>query len=290
MRQLRPLVSAIIPTYNRMEAVRRAIESVLAQTYAEIEIIVVDDGSMDETRDVAASYGHSIKYLYQRNQGPAVARNTGILAVKGQLLAFLDSDDLWAPDKVERQVDVFMKNPSCFICATGHKVVDGDGNVINTTVLGSYELALIKKGELYKNFFATPTVMMRVECFLDVGFFDPHLHFAEDWDMWLRVMEKYYLQYLDEALTTIVVHQESITRTAPIENMNDWKRVIQRHACHAGYLLNRKRWSWYYLNCSIWWGGISKKKEIEMMLRSIVAWPFWMPGRIRRLWRGLISA
>ena len=115
-----PLVSVIIPTYNRAHTVRRAVDCVLAQTWKNIEIIVVDDGSKDDTGKVLEAYGEKIRFIHQSNQGQSVARNTGIQASTGQIISFLDSDDEWLPAKTEKQVSLLLKSRSqgvtCSLC------------------------------------------------------------------------------------------------------------------------------------------------------------------------------
>ncbi|MGD9971906.1 MAG: glycosyltransferase family 2 protein, partial [Desulfatirhabdiaceae bacterium] len=113
-----PVVSVIIPTFNRCEWVREAIDSVLAQTFQTVELIVVDDGSTDKTYDMLMTCGDSIKVIRQSNRGVSAARNQGIVQSTGQYIALLDSDDLWLPRKIEIQVDFFLTNPEALICQT----------------------------------------------------------------------------------------------------------------------------------------------------------------------------
>jgi glycosyltransferase involved in cell wall biosynthesis len=120
------LVSVIIPTYNRSKLVTRAIDSALQQTYPNCEIIVVDDGSTDDTCEVLASYKDRIKYIYQENSGHAAARNTGIRAARGKWVAFLDSDDIWLPEKLSRQIEI-LRSSSAKVCYTNVFWNTGEG-------------------------------------------------------------------------------------------------------------------------------------------------------------------
>ena len=128
------LVSAIIPTYNSVNYISEAINSVLNQTYKNCEIIVVDDGSTDNTRKTVENYirkyPHKIKYFYQENKGPSAARNKGIKEARGNYIAFLDSDDLWLPDKLEKQISLFMKDVSLKLTYCGGYYEDEEGSVI----------------------------------------------------------------------------------------------------------------------------------------------------------------
>ncbi|VAW58908.1 Putative N-acetylgalactosaminyl-diphosphoundecaprenol glucuronosyltransferase, partial [hydrothermal vent metagenome] len=113
-----PLVSVIMPAYNSQKYIRRALESVFAQTYTHYEFIVIDDGSSDATRDILLEYGDKLQYLHQSNSGASSARNYGIESSIGSLIAFLDSDDLWYPQKLKIQVDAYLKEPSASIIHT----------------------------------------------------------------------------------------------------------------------------------------------------------------------------
>ena len=129
-------VSAIIPTYNRAALVTEAVDSVLAQTYQNVEVIVVDDGSTDGTQERLAQYGDKIRVIYQQNAGPSAARNLGIASATGSLIAFLDSDDLWLPTKLERQVTLLEQSGhsvSCCLCNISMRWQERE--------LGSFEIA-----------------------------------------------------------------------------------------------------------------------------------------------------
>ena len=113
-----PLVTVIIPTYNRVRYLREAIDSVLSQDFRDFELIVVDDGSTDATSDLMDAYSSRLRYIFQEHHGVSAARNTGIAHARGSLVAFLDSDDLWLPKKLSAQVDFFRKNRDALICQT----------------------------------------------------------------------------------------------------------------------------------------------------------------------------
>jgi glycosyltransferase involved in cell wall biosynthesis len=113
-----PLVSVIIPTYNRAWSIKESIDSVLSQDFNDFELIVIDDGSTDHTIEILNSYGKDIFVIHQRNQGVSSARNRGLMKASGSFIAFLDSDDLWLPGKLSLQVDYFNSNPTALICQT----------------------------------------------------------------------------------------------------------------------------------------------------------------------------
>ncbi len=121
-----PVVSVIIPTYNRADMLDEALRSVFAQTYKDFEVIVVDDGSTDHTRSVVDKYPHRVRYVHQENQGHALAKNTGIAAADGGYIAFLDDDDTWLPRKLELQMDVLENNPDVdLVYGAGYRVQGG---------------------------------------------------------------------------------------------------------------------------------------------------------------------
>ena len=120
-------VSIVIPTFNRRNYITIALDSVLAQTYTNYEIIIIDDGSSDNTKEVLTPYWDKIRYFYQDNRGIPATRNRGIREAKGDYIAFLDSDDYWLPEKLERQIDYFEKNPHCGMVATRCSSITPDG-------------------------------------------------------------------------------------------------------------------------------------------------------------------
>ena len=195
-----PPVSVIIPTFNRAAVLGRAMDSVLGQTYPHFELIVVDDGSTDQTRDLVVSCDATIRYLYQPNQGPAAARNAGIAAARFDLLAFLDSDDCFVPQKLTLQVAAMQAAPACRISHTNeiwyrnglhlnqkkkHRKASGD--------IFAQSLALCVVG--------MSTVMARREFFARVGLFDETFPCCEDYDLWLRASPSESFLLVDEPLT-----------------------------------------------------------------------------------------
>lgn len=286
-------LSIIIPTYNRSCYLMEAIDSVLAQTYEKYEILVIDDGSTDSTRESVKKYDGRVRYIYQENKGPSAARNNGIRNANGDLIAFLDSDDIWHADKLAQQVAAFYENPSLGIVATGYEVIDTKYQITSVNILNKEELKDIRNDHLYKNFFPTPTVMIKKKCFEKVGFFNEALHFAEDWEMWLRVMADFNFGYISKALTKVRVHPVSISTTSVSNNIIDWMKVIDFHSQNdsslKGAILRRKRLSWLHLNHAVVHRGKNSNLERLFMIKSIISWPLWFPRRysslIKTLWR-----
>lgn len=286
--------SVIIPTYNRADFLREAIESVLAQTFTDFELIVVDDGSTDGTQELAASYKGMVRYIRQTNKGPSAARNNGIKNALGRYIAFLDSDDIWLPEMLAKQFSLSLKKPAAGLTATGYGLINSGHPLTETVIMNEDELADARNGNLYKNFFATSSVMVKKRCFETVGMFNENLHFAEDWDMWIRILQRYSFAYLPETLMHYRVHAAKISSTSLQENMKSWQRVIEMHSSNGNILndsiLKRKRTSWLYLNQACAQRGHDPALEKTFMLESILAWPLWFPGRYSFFLKRMIKA
>jgi glycosyltransferase involved in cell wall biosynthesis len=191
-----PLVSVVIPTYNRADVVCEAIDSVLQQTYSNTEILVVDDGSKDDTLARLSVYGDRIRILSQQNAGPSVARNRGIAAAKGEIISFLDSDDYWLPTKLSRQVELLEKvGDSVACCLCNCTILYHDGSRKATFDIAdlatSYSTAMWKNpAEVLSTRFVifTQAVAIRREVLERVGYFDESLPFySEDYELSLRL-------------------------------------------------------------------------------------------------------
>jgi glycosyltransferase involved in cell wall biosynthesis len=200
-------VSIVIPVYNGGRTIRAALCSVFAQTYRDFEVIVVDDGSTDDTSESVSFSGGAVTYLSQANGGPGRARNTALARANGRFIAFLDADDVWFPTKLERQVAYFKAFPQAGLVHTGTlfsaapagtEVERVDRFAAACHVPPTHQFASVFHGDLDVN---TLTVMIRRDVIADVGPFDEcrELH-VEDWDLWLRIAARYPIGYLPSAL------------------------------------------------------------------------------------------
>jgi len=195
-------VSVIIPAYNKAELTVKTVESVLDQTYGNIEIIVVDDGSTDDTKERLTSYAGRIEYIYKENGGACAARNLGIKKARGEYLAFIDCDDIYLPRKIEKAVECFNENPRFGFVHTPVYFIDEKGRS-----RGRYPRfqkvpsGWISKKLLQKNFVCNSTVVVRKTCFEKTGLFDEKIFTPADWDMWLRLAERYQAGYIPVSLT-----------------------------------------------------------------------------------------
>ena len=194
-----PKVSVIIPNYNYGYFLRQAIESVLSQTYSNIEVIVVDDGSTDETWEVLAKFPQ-VKVLRQNREGVSVARNRGVAAASGVYLAFLDSDDLWAPQKVEKQVQKFLSNPDLGAVTVGTTHIDREGHPLKTDLHGEEGYLAEKILLFHRPNIHLSGIMITKQAFDRVGGFDPHLSTAADLDLAFRIAYYYPYAHIPEPL------------------------------------------------------------------------------------------
>ena len=200
-----PRVSVIIPTYNRAALLKRALDSALAQSVQDLEIIVADDGSTDDTAGIVASYTSRVKYLRLQHSGlPSVARNAAIREAKGKFIAFLDSDDQWLPEKLERQMRVLDGSPEVVLCSS-NALVDrpGRGKSAETYLCDGHGRSGHVVPELLRdNFVITSTAVVRGGVLERAGAFceDPRLRVVEDYDLWLRVAAAGKVQYDAEPL------------------------------------------------------------------------------------------
>ena len=185
-----PLVSIIIPTYNRGWILKEAINSVLAQDFTDFELIVVDDGSTDKTQDILNTYNEDIRALRQNNQGVSAARNAGIASALGRFIAFLDSDDLWLPKKLSTQIDFFKSNRDALICQTD-EIWIRNGVRVNPKKRHKKFSGDLFKQSLSLCLISPSAVMIKRSLFEEVGVFDETLPACEDYDLWLRISCRY---------------------------------------------------------------------------------------------------
>lgn len=193
-------VSVIIPTYNRAWCIGRAVSSVLYQEFKEYEVIVVDDGSTDDTKDKLSVFGERIKVIsHDKNRGVSCARNTGIKNSRYCFIAFLDSDDFWLPKKLLAQVEFFEKNPDAVICQT-QEIWIRKGKRVNPKKKHLKPSGDIFIPSLRLCLVSPSAVMLRKSLFDEIGLFDEDLPVCEDYDMWLRISCKYPVYLIDKPL------------------------------------------------------------------------------------------
>jgi glycosyltransferase involved in cell wall biosynthesis len=272
-----PKVSVIIQTYNRGEFLHSAIESALNQTFADIEIIVSDDKSTDHTREVVKSFSdRRIKYiLNQGNKGVSAARNSAILASKGEYIAFLDDDDEWLPHKIQRQVEVLDKSEPN-ICGvhsnllvidkmTG-KIIPYDpgkkkfkGNLLNQLSLGDP--------------IRTSTVVIRKMCLDEIGLFDETISYMEDRDLWIRLSKNWDFEYISDPLIKYYLHDNAHLSQNLEAQTGGREKLLERYQ----HLFKKNKWYYgqSYVELGTWYCQFKKmKKGRKNILKGIKIYPF----------------
>ena len=210
-----PLVSAIIPTYNRACVLERAIRSVLNQTFRDFELIVVDDGSSDGTAKILSRFDGRLTAVCQKNRGVSAARNAGIAHAQGELLAFLDSDDEWLPDKLARQVAVFDPARQRFVCHTD-ELWRLNGQEVRQKPIHRKQGGHFFERALERCLISPSSVMLSRALLERVGSFDETLPAAEDYDLWLRITAFHEVAFIPEPL--VVKHggqPDQLSRIVP---------------------------------------------------------------------------
>jgi glycosyltransferase involved in cell wall biosynthesis len=236
-----PFVSVIIPTYNRVELLRETLLSVLSQTFQDYEILVIDDGSTDNTHVMVQNLNSAIRYFYQENQGTAPARNTGIGYATGDWLAFLDSDDLWKPQKLARQVAELKRSQNQWIYC------DVDLFDQKTrTVQGTYHQRILKpyqgwvaKELLLGDFIPALSTLVHRDVFKEVGLFNSSEWFHEDWEMWLKIASKFPISYVPETLGVYRQHQNKSQSQPLAQLVNNHEGIIDRAVQFAPAVYSR---------------------------------------------------
>jgi glycosyltransferase involved in cell wall biosynthesis len=209
------LISVVLPTHNRKYLLKRAISSVINQTFKNIEIIIVDDGSTDGTQEDYSNEYMGVKYIrIDPPKGGNFARNTGIANARGDFIAFLDDDDEWLPAKLEKQLALFERDGSVGLVYTGVEVLHGTKT--------SYCIKPKLKGDLSKliltfNYIGTTSsVMIRKAVFDDVGKFDTDMPQLQDYDLWIRVCQKYKIDFVPESLVKYYIHNDGSQVTSSL--------------------------------------------------------------------------
>jgi glycosyltransferase involved in cell wall biosynthesis len=229
-----PLVTVIIATYNRKHYVCEAIDSVLGQTYPHVELIVIDDGSTDGTSDLLRDrYGQRIRYVFQPNQGRSEARNHGMRLAGGEYIAFLDSDDLWEPDKLTRQLAFMQANPQYGLTHTFTSIIDSDGRPApaDTEIRLGYHRAGVRSGYTYVAMASRctmflSTVMVQTSLIPRIGYMDREIPAFEDWDWYLRAALVTEIGVLTEPLTRYRLHDSNSTHA---EFLNGERQTSFKH-------------------------------------------------------------
>ena len=240
----KPLVSVVIPSYKRTPAVvERALESVLKQTYDNLEVIVVDDSPADyelrdQVRDAVLKHGDKVKYIrHDKNMGACVARNTGIDNSTGEYIAFLDDDDVWKEEKIELQVKKIQETNAGMVYCDNISIDEATGDASRCNQ--EFFSGNIYEELMRRNFIGgTSFGLVKKECFENCGKFDPLQPAAQDYDMWVRIAEKYEIEYVNEPLLFYYINEgECITKNTS-KRLKGHELLLEKH---KDYLKNHPK-------------------------------------------------
>jgi glycosyltransferase involved in cell wall biosynthesis len=225
------MISCIVPVFNAERYLTETLNSILAQSYAQTEIIVADDGSTDRTAEQVASYGSRIRYVRQPNAGPAAARNLGLSVAQGEFVAFLDQDDLWHPDKLSRQLDRFTARRELEISVTHVRLFWVSALQAEETHFRGHRITQDLPG------YITGTLLARRELFGSVGLFNSVLRYGDAMDWFVRAAERGAVsELLSDTLLYHRVHQNNLSRREAAASRNEFLHILKA-------TLERRRYS-----------------------------------------------
>jgi glycosyltransferase involved in cell wall biosynthesis len=277
-----PKVSVIIPTYNRSDYILEAVESILIQTYRDFEIIIIDDGSTDDTRDVLSAQieAGTIRYIYQENRSKSAARNHGIRQAKGEYIAFLDSDDLFTPTKLAKQVVFLDEHPDIGFVHSWYSKFDDTGNHLGTRDTSRYTGWVYPEILLsWSVLMAVPCMMMRKDVLEAVDGFDENQKWGEDLDIWRRITKRYPIDLVPEALTKVRVHPGNLSKSKakPIVWFEDYLRAAFEDDPDLSFTFRRRARAKLYTNVAQNQLGTNSPDLIaqvrQLSLKAIANWP-----------------
>lgn len=201
-----PRVTVIVTCYNYAKYLEGCLLSILNQTYKDYELLIVNDGSTDNSDEVISRFlnNDKITYINQNNTGQAIATNNGIMRASGELIAFLDADDLWEPTKLEKQVSLFTRD-SIGVVYSRIRFMNEEGQPLDMKLTGKYytpRAGYVTGALLFENFVPYSSTIVRKECFNKFGMFNPEYKNGLDWDLWLRISKEFEFDFVDEPLLT----------------------------------------------------------------------------------------
>ena len=221
-----PLISVVITTFNRKNLLKETLDSIQRQSFTDFEIIIVDNYSEDKTKNFILNHPNKkIRFYQNKNNGIiAINRNFGIKKAKGKYIAFCDDDDLWETDKLHRQID-FIKHHNISLCYSNAKSFNDHG-----TICEKYVRRVVKKSHykklLWGNYIPNSSVIVLKKCFNDLGMLNEENKIREDYDMWLRISEKYLIGGLDESLISYRIHSKNNTFSRTKETLKSIKTLL----------------------------------------------------------------
>lgn len=282
-----PLVSIVTASYNAARYLPISVRSALAQTYSPIELHVIDDGSTDDTQRVLEEFRHDSRVTIhvRANGGQASAKNLGIRASRGELVAFLDADDCWNPDKLEREVPLLLANSRAGVIYSDVSCMNEDGDPIPAPPRQYYDGA-ITAPLFVDNFVNFNTVVVKRECFERMGVFDESLSMGIDWDLWLRISTEYQFIYLNERTMSYRIWPGQMSKHSDKRfecTLRIMRRFLERYPSSVPEDTVSQAWAHTYANRARTLASSGRKREA---LRCLVAAIRIRPA-YAHAWRGL---
>ena len=289
------LVSVVVPIYNRGKIVGKTIDSILCQSYSDVEIIAVNDGSNDGTLTVLNEYSkrhpERIIVINQSNAGQVRAKNKGIAASRGEFIAFLDSDDFWEKEKLSLQMPLFIGKVG--LVYSGINEVDTEGRILKTVLPESGMRGDIFRSLLIKNRMTGGTVVVKRKVLNNIGFFDESFRAAENWDLWIRISSKHEVDYVDKPLVNYLKHSGNMSQDnrRMVEGM---RSVLKKHLPTVPSDKNLKEsyfeaYANYYYCLGVWYSGKYEYREARRMF--FACWKYKLNYRdsLLRTFRSLLG-
>lgn len=276
------VISVIVPAYNAAKFLPKSIESILNQTYKNVEVTVVDDGSTDNTELVVKKY--PVEYIkIEHTGGAAIPRNVGVKNAKGELVAFLDADDIWLPKKLEEELKFMQRGKFDLVHCDG-EVIDEFGKTIRKTLHKDIKVPSGKVfADLYRgNFIVTSSVIVKRTCFDKVGLFDKKMHVVEDYDLWLRMAQMFRLGYLNKRLLKYRDYEGSFSDEGTIRNHERLLNVVLKHHPYAKKQLGKESRLKIYNLCRFLTRNSKRNNLFKYLKYKIMCFVYFQPSGIRQ--------
>lgn len=288
-------ISIVITCYNYGHFVEGCLQSVFAQTYTDYEVILVDDGSTDDTEARVQPFIQKIKYIRQKNGGQANAKNRGVNEARGRFIAFLDADDLWQPDKLEKQIALFTDD-KVGVVYSRQSFIDEQGQAVQrgrrrTTMLP--KSGKVTADLFMDNFVPFSSSLVRSECFMKFGDFDESLAMGIDWDLWLRFSTGYYFSYMDEPLLIYRIgHSGQMSKNA-LKRQECSDRIMEKFRStypeEVPWLLDRRAMAFTYCNRGVYFRRKNLSLSTGYFFKALAQHPLW-PAAYQGLLRNFLSS
>lgn len=286
----KPLVSVVIATYNLAAYVPLAIQSVLGQVYSNIEVIVIDDGSTDDTRDAIRPYlmDARVRYLFQENRGQAAAKNYGVHESHGEYVAFLDGDDRWAPEKLDVQIPLFSRSEAIGVVYSRVLYIDEQGKELRVADNELFR-GRVSGPLLIRNFIGFGTSVVKKECFNRLGGFKEQVRMGIDYDLWLRFSTQYEFDYVDRPLLHYRLWGGQMSknfRSRYLNGIEIMKNFLHEFPEAVDKITEQEAWAHTYVGFGQCVQDIDRRRcqALNLFLRALYHKPDYLPA-----WKAIVK-